>query len=337
MKNGILKILALILILYTSYFSFVTTAQAQSSIPLMVMPARQVVEVDPGEKKVMTFNFYNQSDDPITGFFQASDFIVQDNNGTPKLIENPADAPVKYAASNWFSLLYDRATLPAHDKVSVQAAIDVPSDAHPGGRYVAVFFEQGNNVARNNGRVEEVGVGTSSRIVSLVYIKVKGQTSEKALVSRFFTTSFYEYGPIVVDTDILNRGDYHINPNGVLSLSNMFGGLIDQVRLKSQNVFPDTYRSYKNELGSKWMMGRYKVDLTAAYGEKGQALVASTYVWVFPWRVAAVIILTITVAYLALSNLFKNLANKESSLEAEIAKEKEEIEKLKEALRKKRE
>jgi hypothetical protein len=337
MKNSIIKALVSVLILYTSYFSYVSTASAQMSIPLMVMPARQEIEVDPGEQKVITLNFYNQSDDPVTGFFKTADFIVDDNKGTPRLFENPEDAPTKYAASNWFTLFYDRASLPAHDKVSLQTTINVPLDANPGGRYVAVYFEQGANVPQALGGSEEAGVGTSSRIASLVYLRVRGPITEKGLVARFFTPSFFEYGPVKVSTDILNRGDYHIKPNGIISMTNMFGGLVDQVKLDSQNIFPDTSRGYENELGTKWMAGRYKVDLAASYGSQGQAMTASTYVWVFPWRVATAVILTLVIIYIALSNLFKSLSNKETNLEQELEKEKVEIEKLKEALRKKRE
>lgn len=325
------------LIIYTSYFSFATSVSAQASIPLMVMPSRQEITVDPGEKKVLNVNFYNQGDDPISGFFRTADFIVEDEKGTPRLIENPADAPTKFAASNWFSLFYDRASLPAHDRVSLQATIDVPVDARPGGRYVAIFFEQGSNIPQALGGSEEVGMGTSARIASLVYIKVNGPITEKSLISRFFIPFFFEYGPVNVTSDILNRGDYHVSPNGVVTMVNMFGGVVDQKKIKTQNIFPDTSRTYKTDLGSKWMAGRYKVDLTASYGENGQVMTASTYVWVFPWRVATAILLTLIIAYIALTNLFKNLSVKESTLEQELEKEKIEIEKLKEALRKKRE
>lgn len=336
MKKTISKLTAFILVFYTS-FSFVTSVSAQASIPLMVMPARQEISVDPGERKVINLNFYNQSDDPVSGFFKVADFIVEDEKGSPRLIENPLDAPTKFAASNWVSLFYDRATLPAHDKVALQATIEVPMDARPGGRYVAVFFEQGANVPQSIGGSEEAGFSTSTRIASLIYMRVNGPITEKSIVSRFFVPFFFEYGPVDISTDILNRGDYHIKPNGVITMSNIFGGVVDQKALKGLNIFPDTQRTYKTELGTKWMAGRYKVDLVASYGSTGQALTASTYVWVFPWRVATAVLLTLIIVFLAGKKIVNNISNKESTLEQELEKEKEEIEKLKEALRKKRE
>jgi len=326
----------LIWILFVSWSLFlVPFANAQSSLPLVVMPARNQIEVEPGEKTAITINFFNQSDDPVSGFFKVADFIVEDSQGTPKFIENSIDAPIKYSASRWLTLPYDKATLPAHDKVAIQTEILVPADAHAGGRYVAVFFQQGNTLNKQISVSDnEAGSGTNLRIASLIYIKVKGQITEKALISRFFAPSFFEYGPIKVDTQIFNRSDCHIRPRGVITLSNAFGGPVDQKNLKEENIFPDTVRNYENSLGKKWMFGKYKLTLSASYGDKGQVLEGVAYVWVFPWKVALIIVLTLIIIILLLSSLYKNFVKKEITLEEEIAREKEEIEKLKQQLRK---
>lgn len=307
---------------------------SQSVLPLTVIPARNQIEIEPGEKYSLPVNFYNQSDSPVSGFFKVADFIVDDNQGTPRLIENPDEAPGKFSASRWVTLLYDRATLPANEKVSLQVDINVPQDARPGGRYVAVFFQSSGETPSQTGVTEEAGSGTALRIASLMYIKIKGPVSEKALISRFFTPYFFEYGPIKMTTDILNRGDSHVTPRGVISLTNMFGGLVDQTIIKEKNVFPDSIRSYETELGKKWLIGRYKINFSGSYGESGQALTAYTYAWVFPWRVAIVVVLTLTIIILFGSNFYKSFVKKESTLEEEVKLEKEEIEKLKEQLRK---
>ena len=120
----------------------------------------------------------------------------------------------------------------------------------------------------------------------------------------------------------------------MLSLTDPWGGLVEQVSLKEENVFPDAARSYENTLGSKWMLGRYKVTLVASYGEKGQALERSIYFWAFPWKVATVITLSLIIALLFGRSLYMRLAVKEASLEHMIETEKEEIEKLREELKK---
>jgi len=306
----------------------------QTTLPLIVAPARQQLDITPGEKSAVVIKFYNSSDLPVSGILKAADFLVTDKEGTPVIIDNPLQANPKYSASSWFDLPYDRMTIAPDDKVTIQASINIPIDAHPGGRYVAIYFEPSGNIPEPVVANEEAGTAVGTRIAGLVYLKVAGETVEKALVSRFFAPSFFEYGPVKLETEILNRGDYHITPRGVISLINMFGGVVDQQKLNEANIFPDASRSFTNELGKKWLMGRYKISLLAGYGETGQALTNEIYVWVFPWRVATVTLLALIIIILLIKSAYKNLVVKETALEEEIEKEKGEIEKLKQQLRK---
>ena len=182
----------------------------------------------------------------------------------------------------------------------------MPSDAHPGGRYIAVYFESITSTLKEEGVGKKAGADISSRISSLIYIKVNGPISEKAIISRFFTPNFYEYGPLKIETQILNRGDYHIRPRGIITMSNIFGAPVGHTNLKEENIFPDVVRNYENSLGKKYLMiGKYKLAITASYGEKGQILEAFTYVWIFPWRMALAIILTIILLVIIIKNNIK--------------------------------
>jgi hypothetical protein len=316
-------------------FVYSARVQAQATLPLTVAPARQELIVNPGEQTAVNVRFYNLGDSPLSGIIKVADFLVEEKEGTPKIIEDFSQAPPRFAASNWVTLPYDRMTIAVGDKVSLQAKIKVPFRAHPGGRYLAIYFEPGGAVPQAVGSAKEAGVGVASRVAGLVYLKVAGPTREAALVSRFFAKNFWEYGPVEVETEILNRGDLHIRPKGVVSLTNIFGGLVDQQKLKEQNIFPDTLRSFKNSLGGKWLVGRYRLDFSAAYGEQGRALTAAFYVWVFPWKVALIITLSLIIIILLARHLYKTILVKEATLEEEIKQEKEEIKKLREALKKK--
>lgn len=327
--------LLITIIIYSLFTIHYSTVFAQNVLPLIVYPARQFLELSPGEKTAVTVNFVNQSDQPISGFVKIVDFIVRDNQGTPEFIENTEAAPEKYAAASWFKSEYDRVTLPSNEKVSIQAQITVPANANPGGKYVAFYFQtQGPQFNPQDTLKYEAGTGISPRLASLIYIKVKGDIKENAFVTRFQANSFQEYGPIEVETEILNRGDYHITPKGAVSLTNPFGKLVDQQMLKEQNIFPDTSRFFKNNLGKKWLIGRYRLDLNATYGEGGKALTATLFVWVFPWKIALIIVLSLIIVILLVRHLYQSTLVKEATLEEEIRKEKEEIEKLKEQLKK---
>jgi len=333
--NNLKKILVFLVVL-TSLLFFSPQTYAQSNLPLVVYPARNQIEVEPGEKHYLTINFYNQLDQPISGYFKVADFIVDNKNGEPRLIDDVNLAPPKYAASSWISLLYDKATLPANERVRLQLTISVPKDVKPGGKYAAIFFQSGETLP-DRSIPEQKGIGTALRIASLIYIKVKGPITEKAFISRFFAPKFFEYGPIKVEFDIYNRGDYHITPKGTVSLADFFNNPVEKKLIEEKNVFPDSVRTYQLNLGKKWLIGKYKANLSASYGETGQALTSSLEVWVFPWRVALVIVLTLIIITLLIKHFYKDLIKKEINLEKELEKEKQEIEKLKAALRRKQE
>lgn len=306
------------------------SVKAQNAIPLTVGPARQQISLNPGEEAQVAVKFYNQSEMPLSGFVKINDFVVEDDAGTPRIVEDTSQASPKYSASMWMTLPFDRMTIAANDRTIVQATIKVPQDARPGGRYVALYFEPTTALAEP---VTEAGTSITPRIASLLYIRVQGPISENAFISRLFAQSFSEYGPISVTAQITNKGDYHIRPRGIFTLSN-FLGTIEQVNMKESNIFPDALRTFSTSLGSKWMFGKYTINLSAVYGEKLLNTEKNITVWVFPWRATLVVLLSLFILYLIGKSLFKTFIQREASLEEELARERQEIEKLKQELHK---
>ncbi len=317
--------------------SFSTKVQAQTtSQELQVSPARQNIEVNPGETVSIDFKFYNLGDKTISGIMRANDFIVSDNAGTPQILDSADQVLPRFSGAAWVTLPFDRISIAAADQAPVRVTINVPSDARPGGRYVAVYFEPASGQVELGSGKEEAGASIAQRIAGLIYIRVKGPVSEKAYISRLFGASFLEYGPIKIDTEILNRGDYHIRPRGSISLRNFFKSTTDQKPLDEVNIFPDTSRAYNFELGEKWMVGRYTVNIAASYGDGGQIIQRSIDVWVFPWKVALAVFLALIILIIVIRYIFKNYINKQSHLEEELEKEHEEVEKLREELNEKK-
>jgi len=329
-----------LIVILSFYFLFSNFVLAQTNLPLIVYPARHFLELNPGEKTSVVVNFVNQSQEPISGLIRVVDFIVRDSQGTPELIETTFEAPEKYAASSWFKTDLDRVTLPANnEKVTIQTQISVPKNANPGGKYVAIYFQaQPSQFSSSSNAQYEVGTGIASKLASLIYIKIKGPIKENAFVTKFKAKkTFLEYGPIEVETEILNRGDYHIEPKGQITLTNMLGKVVDKSLLKKTNIFPDAVRIFSNSLGEKWMIGKYRLSLSATYGEKNNVLNAFYEVWIFPWKIATIIVLTLIIIILVIRHFYISSLIKEKILEEQLKKEKEEIEELKKALKKKTE
>lgn len=314
--------------------------KAQTSLPLMVAPARQTLSINPGETETTVVKFFNQGTSPISGNIKAVDFIVEDAEGSPILLEEPATPVItgttqissRFSAASWIELPYDRASIAPESVLEIQFKIKAPEDARPGGRYVALIFEPTGTLPSPGGAEQEGAVSIAPRIVGLVFIRVNGPITESSIVKRFVVPKFVEYGPISVITELLNRGDYHIRPKGSVTLYNWFGRKVDSQTLDEQNIFPDASRVFESKLGRKLMVGKFKVDFTAAYGETGQVLTAQSFVWVFPWRLALIITLTIAILVLAVILGWKQLKKRQAKLEEKLEEEIEAVEEVKEKL-----
>ena len=296
---------------------------------LTVAPARQTIEIAPGDSKTLEVKFLNQGEQPISGIFGSADFVVLDKEGTPTFLDNENGMSSVYAASTWAVLPFSKGTITGTGKLSLQVRIDVPKDAKPGGRYFALYFEPTGAIPAETGFDKEAGTGVTTRIAGLVYLKVAGPVEEKALISSFTAPSFSEYGPVEVTTEILNRGNYHIRPSGSISLYDLLGRKISEAALDEQNVFPDVSREYVNKVGGKYMFGKFNAKLIATYGETGQVITATTSFWAFPVRLTLVIILTIIILVLLGIIVWKSLKGRQTKLEVKLEEEIEELESLK--------
>lgn len=305
-------------------------------LPLQVSPARQEIVVEPGSKAGVIVRFFNLSDSPVSGLVKAQDFIVNDSKGTPRILEDGEQVSPRFSGASWFTLPFDRMTVAANNHVQVQATINVPENAAPGGRYIAIYFEPSTAFPTSVNAPQEAGTAVRQRLAALVYIRVSGPITEKALISRIYAPTFLEYGPINIEADVLNKGDYHIHPMGSMTLKNMLNGFVDQKQLDSINIFPDTLRTYSDTLGKKWMFGKYSVEITAAYGSTGQVINRSIDVWVFPWKVALAVLLALLILFYFGRNMYRKLILRSNALQTELRHEHEEIQKLKEQLNQKK-
>jgi len=291
---------------------------AADTAPFTAAPSRQEITVDPGEITAVNVKFYNRGETPVSGIIKAVDFIVESNDGSPTFLEESNQLSPDFAAASWVTLPYDKITIAAKDHVQIQAKLKVPENVRPGGKYFAIYFEPTSTAGEELGVEKEGITPTTFRIACLVYLRVAGPVEENAYVIHLEAPRFSEYGPILVTTEILNKGNYHIKPKGIITLTSVFGKKIDEELIQENNIFPDVSRQYENEVGKKWLLGRYKIELTASYGETGQVLNALVYVWVFPWKLATAIVLGLIIIILLIAFLDKKFKKEKEELEEKV-------------------
>lgn len=314
------RITALLVFTTLSFLLLTSSVLAQEKIPLVVAPARQTVAMDAGTVENLQVKFFNESTSPISGNIKAVDFVVTGSDGSPILLEDNEN--------DWIKLPYQKATIAAGDVLKVNFKVEVPKNELPGGRYVAIIFEQTGQLV-NAASLNESASSISSRIVSLLSIRINGPVIESAFVNIFKTPKFLEFGKIPVYFEITNKGGYHINPKGQVTLTNWMGKEIDRVTIDDKNIFPSAKRSYETSLGETWMFGKYKINLVASYGETGKTVLAENFVWIIPVTVVVVIIFLILILILSGYLLTRGMKAKQEDLEEKLEEEINELNKLK--------
>jgi hypothetical protein len=293
-----------ILVFLTFNLAFLTLAsqaKAQSVTRLIALPPRvEDLSAEPGEVVTRQIKIQNAGDAEMAIRPEVKDFIVQDKKGRPTFLNDEVtDHENRWAMSRWITVSPAQFTLKPGETKTLDLIIVVPEEAIAGGHYAAVLYQPDSSGA--------VGTDTSGSkitpsVAALVYLTVEGDINEDARVTRLDVPQFSEFGPIDVETEITNFSDIHIKPKSAINVYNLFNQLSTRLDIEEQNIFPGQARVYNNTWDKKWLIGRFKAELTGSYGSQGQTLQAVTYFWVIPWKVLlagllAIVFIILTIIY----------------------------------------
>jgi len=249
-----------------------------------IIPPKLELTAKPGDVISSSVKLKNNTDQPQEFKIGATDFIVKDSKGSPDFTSLKSN----WALTSWLSFSPKSIIIEPGKIGYVSVNISIPEDALPGGRYASIYFSQ-------PGLIEEgqTASGVAAELRNLILLRIQGPIEENAIIRQFKTPKLSEYGPITIETEIANLGNYHISPLGGIKITNMFGKTVFSQELDERNIFPKTSYEYESEFGSKWLFGKFQADLTAAFGEQNQPLTATIYFWVWPWRLTSLALASI--------------------------------------------
>lgn len=266
--------------------------EAQRTIT--IVPPSEELSLKPGGKAEGVLKVINDSNQPITFTAATQDFIVNDTKGTPDfLAKDTLGKP--YSAAAWLGVVPDNFTVAPGQKALLHYYLQVPLNARPGGHYAGILYTPTTTIGTGS-----TGPAVQTQIGTLFSIDVAGPIHEEAVVTRFSAENgFSEYGPVNILTQIKNLGDLHIKPAGYMTITDMFGRKLATIPLDEHNIFPQAARDYVNVFGQHWMIGPFTARFAANYGRNDDLTLSATATfWVFPWKVAVIIVLIIIAAVL---------------------------------------
>ena len=284
---------ALILVATALVFFFgfgAAQAAQQGDEGLTLSPPLKELTLNPGETSTQTLTLTNPTSKLVELYPKIMDFGAKDETGQPTFTQ-VGETSSKFSLSSWILLSTSKIALTTNQVVQYSYEIKVPLNAEPGGHYGSVLFA--TEPPKPEGNTSKVVLG--SMVGSLVLVRVPGDIVENGTVVDFSVNKgIYLDNKVIFDTRISNTGNTHFRPAGDILIRNMFGRVVDDIKVNSEggNVLPETIRKFDYQWSSKSILfGPYTAEIKLVYGESSKTLDARTAFWILPIWILVILLL----------------------------------------------
>lgn len=284
---------------------------------LEIAPPLITLTANPGQTIKTTIQLRDITPSNLAVTNEIDDFLAAGEDGTPKILTgNDSNNP--FQLKKWIAPL-PAFILKPNQIENLPVSINIPRDASPGGHYGVIRF---SGVPP---QLKGEGVSLSASIGSLVLLTVNGHLVHKLSVNQFTTanlknkvTKVFQSAPLNFVVKLQNSGNIQEEPEGQILVTDMFGKPVasSDINAPPRNVLPDSIRAFtgvlnQTNLGPRRLFGLYHAKLQTRYGEGyGQIVTAETTFWVIPYKLIAIIIVLLLIAFFAIRYMLQRYKRK---------------------------
>lgn len=269
-------------------------AQTDRTQTLSVSPTLFQMSANPSQSWTSEIRVVNVNDYPIIVYPQVVNFAPAGETGTGALIPIFAEETQGQTLAEWVKLTQQEVTIAPQQTATIPFSVTIAHNAAPGGHYAAILVgtkppQKGTDAAQ---------VQTAQFVTSLIFVRVSGDVVEAGNIREFTTTKIINQTPdIQFDVRFENTGNVHLQPQGDITITNMWGSERGIIPINYQthfgNVLPKSIRKFSfswNGAQSLYDIGRFKAVATLGFGEDTKSFTTSTtYFWVIPLKQIAII------------------------------------------------
>ncbi|MCB9811888.1 LytR C-terminal domain-containing protein [Candidatus Nomurabacteria bacterium] len=264
-------------------------AVAQESLSLSVTPTLFEMSATKGQMWQSNIKVINTNTFPLTVYARPVNFAPRGESGQGKFVPILSDVTEGSTLAEWIQLDPETPyTIEPEQSLTIPFTIDVPEDAAPGGHFAAVLV--GTKPPESSDRLE---IRTSQIVTSLFFLRIEGDVVEDGRIRSFSVANRFATRPEAeFDLRFENRGNVHIQPQGQITIYNMWGkerGVIP-INLQTHfgNVLPDSIRNFQFSWQGEFSVtdiGRYTAKVALAYGNDVRQFSDSEVTfWVVPLK-----------------------------------------------------
>lgn len=303
---------------------------SQKAEALTLSPARFEIETDAGNTVTGEITLLNEQSEAKTFYSSFENFEANGDTGTPNFV------PGKDGLASWISADYSVTLNPGEEK-KLNFSIKVPPNAKPGGYFAALFW--GTNPVAS----DDVNISVGARIGMLVLLRVSGEVKEGGGIGEIDTESgevLFDKLPVTLTYVFTNDGDDRLNPKGLVTVRNLFGIKVSEMKANPTdgNVLPRSSRKYQVIWGKEqtkngffhsalyqvkhFAIGPYKITIDLAYGATGELSdKESKFIWFLPWQILLIVfilLLFIWAIFVKIVKTRRRLLRRQRELERKI-------------------
>ncbi len=312
-KKLLLSISSIVIFLLVGAIALRAYTLFQSTVAdrndFIVEPAKQEVNINPGESATRSISITSRVKSPITFALTSEDIIGSNQIDQPVILLGGDKSP--YSLKDYLHPEIKQFTLNFGQRIQIPVTIELPKTAAPGGFYAAMIVSNAPSKlgATTTGAAEAPGATIISRIASLFFVRVNGPVTQSGHLSDFRVK---EKGPVYQNANLTfqiyfnNDGNVHLVPYGYITVKNMWGATVDQLPVDAYFALPHSLRYREIPWGRTAAFGRYtaEVSLNRGYGSTTDVLKIS--IWVIPWKWIAIVLLILLIIVSASYFLRKN-------------------------------
>ncbi|MDX1765881.1 MAG: hypothetical protein R3313_02920 [Candidatus Saccharimonadales bacterium] len=255
---------------------FAQTQAQEDQITISVQPTVFEIPSNPGDVIQESFKIVNGTDRDVFYTATPKNFTARGEEGSVDLTEDETG----FSLASWITVTPEAVSVPARGSQVFDFTINVPPDAEPGGHFGSVI------VQTDTIGLDGSGAQVAQEAGPLILVSVSGDIFEDAQIVDFAAQkSFWESGPVILETRVQNNGNVHFKPSGTIAIKNMFGGDVTTLNLEEKNVLPEAIRKVSNSWDPGFTVGRFTADLSVVYGANDTIITSSTSFIIFPYKI----------------------------------------------------
>lgn len=171
-------------------------------------------------------------------------------------------------------------TLQPGEQAELPVTVTVPPNADPGGKYASVIISNSSPTADGS-----AGSQTVARLTALFFVRIPGQAQEGGDLESFVSSVHglvTNEDPIQFDILFRNTGTVHLDPNGTIAITNMYGTSVGNITVEPFYTMPQSARDRSINWEHGTLFGRYTATLTLDEGYASTTVVRAITFWVLP-------------------------------------------------------